>query len=134
MQCEHLCTILCKPLFIGLGLCSCEHSVENRRKSILTFRTLCICSAIQSYKITIKSEEESQTCTTTCKSAASFYVKCHLLARHDMHATEIFGIQPSCKRYVERIEIKTLKQLSDVLETNSLTLKKVLTFFPEIFP
>ena len=29
---------------------------------------------------------------------------------------------------------KPWKQLSDVLETNSLTLMKVLTFFSEIFP
>ena len=29
---------------------------------------------------------------------------------------------------------KPWKQLSDVLEMNSLTLKKVLTFFLEIFP
>ena len=73
---------------------------------------------------------------------------------HDMHATEIFGIQPSCKLSLFFIKLSELvgyfyylweaksiwkkskpwKQLSDVLEMNSLTLKKVLTFFSEIFP
>ena len=73
---------------------------------------------------------------------------------HDMHATEIFGIQPSCKLslfFMKMSELvwyfqylweaksiwkksKPWKQLSDVLEMNSLSLKKVLTFFSEIFP
>ena len=74
---------------------------------------------------------------------------------HDMHAMQIFGIQPSCKTFfifyetewtcwVFLLPVKKLgafernqnleKQLSDVLEMNSLTLMKVLTFFSEIFP
>ena len=72
---------------------------------------------------------------------------------HDMYATEIFGIQPSCKLSLFFMKLSELtgyfyylweaksiwkkskpwKQLSDVLETNSLTLMKVLTFFSEIF-
>ena len=50
-------------------------------------------SAIQSYKISIKSEEEAQTCTITCKSAASFYVKCHtdgsLRESQNAHVTHV---------------------------------------------
>ena len=73
---------------------------------------------------------------------------------HDKHAMEIFGIQPFCKLslfFMKMSELvwyfyylweaksiwkksKPWKQLSDVLETNSLILKKVLTFFSEIFP
>ena len=73
---------------------------------------------------------------------------------HDVHATEIFGIQPSCKLSLFFMKLSELvgyfyylweaksiwkkskpwKQLSDVLEMNSLTLMKVLTFFSEIFP
>ena len=71
-----------------------------------------------------------------------------------MHATETFGIQPSSKLSLFFMTLSELagyfyylweaksiwkkskpwKQLSDVLEMNSLTLKKVLTFFSEIFP
>ena len=73
---------------------------------------------------------------------------------HDMQATEIFGIQPSCKLSLFFMKLSELggyfyylwkaksiwkkskpwKQLSDVLEMNSLTLMKVLTLFSEIFP
>ena len=73
---------------------------------------------------------------------------------HDMHATEIFGIQPSCKlslffmklselaRYFYYMweaksiwkKSKTLKQLFDALDTKSLTLVTVLKIFSEIFP
>ena len=73
---------------------------------------------------------------------------------YDMHATEIFGIQPSCKLslfFMKMSELvwyfyylwdakniwkksKPLKQLFDALDTNSLILMTVLKIFSEIFP
>ena len=73
---------------------------------------------------------------------------------HDMHATENFVIQPTCELSLFSIKLSELvgdfyylweaksiwkkskpwKQLSDVLETNSLTLLRVLKIFSEIFP
>ena len=47
----------------------------------------------------------------------------------------LLGIFTTCEK-LESIwkKSKPWKQLSDVLEMNSLTLMKVLTFFSEIFP
>ena len=73
---------------------------------------------------------------------------------HDMHATEIFGIQPSFKLSLFFMKLSELagyfyymweaksiwkkskpsKQLFDALDTNSLTLVTVLKIFSEIFP
>ena len=74
--------------------------------------------------------------------------------QHDVPVTEIFEFKPPCKLSLFSMKLSELaeyfyylweaksiwkkskpwKQLSDVLEMNSLTLKKVLTFFLEIFP
>ena len=74
--------------------------------------------------------------------------------QHDVPVTEIFEFNPPVNflyflsNWVNLLGIFTIceklrsiwkkskpwKQLSDVLETNSLTLMKVLTFFSEIFP
>ena len=52
-----------------------------------------------------------------------------------MKLSELAGIFTTCEklRAFERNQ-NLEKQLSDVLEMNSLTLMKVLTFFSEIFP
>ena len=64
--------------------------------------------------------------------------------QHDVPVTEIFEFNPPVNflYFLSNLwEAKSIwkkskpwKQLSDVLETNSLTLMKVLTIFSEIFP
>ena len=73
---------------------------------------------------------------------------------HDMHATEIFGIQPTCELSLFSMKLselvgylynlwetksiwkksKPLKQLFGALDTNSLSLMTVLKIFSENFP